>query len=92
MRTPQTSIEELMKDPKVRGLKPHTLKAYVFFINKANGEVISKFSIRKQALEWESLPELKLTANKNTVSELIKELEEANLIRVDFERKTLTIL
>lgn len=92
MKTPQSTLDDIFKDQKIMNLKPHTLKAYLYFIYKANGKVIPKFSIRKQAEEWGLSPELQLTDNKNTVSNVIKELVSANLIKVDFDSKTLEIL
>lgn len=88
-----STIKEFIDDPKLAGLKPHTKIAYLYLLEKAGeGRLISKFSIRKQAEEWKKNPELKLTGNKDMVGILIKELEDAKLVKADFERKTLTIL
>lgn len=86
-----TNIQALMTNPKVVNLKPHTLKAFLFLVKKADGQTINKFSIRKQALEWKENPHYKLTGNKNMVSDIVKELVDNGLVEVDFESKTLRI-
>lgn len=87
-----STIKEFIDHPKLSGLKPHTKIAYLYLLDKAGEErVIKKFSVRKQAEEWKDNPELKLTGNKDMVGILIKELEEAHLVRADYILKTLTI-
>lgn len=93
MITLNTPITEVLNDPKFRNLKPQILKAYFVLLEKAGeSRTITGFSIRKLAKEWEEKSELKLTSNKDMVSQLIKEMEELKLVKVDFDKKILAVL
>lgn len=89
----ESTIKEFLESSKLKGLKPHSKIAYLYLLQKAGEErIIKKFSIRKQAEEWKNNKDLKLTGNKDMVGLLIRELEEAKLVKADFEKKTLTLL
>lgn len=93
MITLSSTIKEFINEPKLSGLKPHTKLAYLYLLEKAGDtRIIQNFSVRKQAEEWKSNSDLKLTGNKDMVSILIRELENARLLRADYDQKTLTIL
>lgn len=87
------TINELLRDPRIRGLKPSTFKAYCVLLEKAGEEkVIKKFSIRGQAKEWALDKNLDLVTSKDTVKTILNELEASKLIRVDLDKKELRLL
>ncbi len=87
------TIQELLKNPKVRGLSPSSFKAYLILVEKAgDSKVIEKFSIRGQAKEWGDDKNLNLISSKNTMKVVLDELELSKLIKLDTEKKTLKIL
>jgi hypothetical protein len=89
-----SNIQDLLNDPRVRGLKPITFKAFLILLEKADYEnKIHDFSLRKQASEWsEKFQDTNLTANKNMVNSIIKELVKANLIKMNKNSKVVEIL
>lgn len=87
------TIEELLKNPKIRGLSPSSFKAYLILLEKAGeSKTISKFSIRGQAKEWGEDKNLNLISSKNTMKVVLEELEDAKLIKLDTEKRTLKLL
>lgn len=88
-----SSLIDFINNPLFYGLKPHTRIALLFLLTKVDeNRKIKKFSIRKQAKEWEELSHWSLTSNKDTVSAIIKELVKAKIIKVNFNSKVLEIL
>lgn len=87
------TIEELLKNPKIRGLSPSSFKAYLILLEKAgDSKTILKFSIRGQAKEWGEDKNLNLISSKNTMKVVLDELENAKLIKLNTKDKTLKIL
>lgn len=86
-------IQTLLSNAKVRKLKPSSFMAYCVLIEKSgDSKILTKFSIRGLAREWEEDKNLGLVKNKDTVKSILTELEDAKLINVDLEKKTLRIL
>jgi hypothetical protein len=87
------TIKELLADPRIRGLKPSAFKAFCVLIEKAGKEkLINQFSIRGQAREWMLDKNLNLVSSKDTVKNILNELEQAKLIKVNLEKKEITLL
>lgn len=86
------TIEELLKNSKIRGLSPSSFKAYLILMEKA-GETksISNFSIRGQAKEWGDDKNLNLISSKNTMKVILEELETAKLVKLDLDKRILKI-